>query len=212
MVEERTPAIPSVRGIDLSGLWSILVMSQGVLVLPVATAFACLVAWQAIAVYGEISPTILPPPTMVLQQLALNFWLILKHTIPTTYETLLAFGLSIPLGIMLAGLMIYSKLAYQALYPNIVFFQLIPKIALATSFPFIFSGMKVAVTLAIIGIVVGEFIASQQGLGYLILFASSRQQTDLALACIAVLCVVGIALYGCVAAFEKLLMRWYDTR
>jgi NitT/TauT family transport system permease protein len=274
MVEERTPAIPSVRSIDLSGLWSILALCQGALVLPLATAFGCLIAWQAIAVYGDISPTILPPPTMVLQQLVLNFWLILKHTIPTTYETLFAFGLSIPLGIMLAGLMVYSKLAYQALYPNIVFFQLIPKIALAplfivwlgigassrvtfsifisffpilvatatglqsvettmlrlcrslrmsqwqilirvrfpTSFPFIFSGMKVAVTLAIIGIVVGEFIASQQGLGYLILFASSRQQTDLALACIAVLCVVGIALYGGVAAFEKLLMRWYDTR
>ena len=134
MVEERTPAIPSVRGIDLSRLWSILALSPGVLVLPVATAFACLVAWQAIAVYGDISPTILPPPTMVLQQLVLNFWLILKHTIPTTYETLLAFGISIPLGIMLAGLIVYSRLAYQALYPNIVFFQLIPKIALAPLF------------------------------------------------------------------------------
>jgi NitT/TauT family transport system permease protein len=274
MVEERAPAIPSVRGIDLSGLWSILALSQGVIVLPVATAFAALVAWQAIAVYGHISPTILPPPMMVLQQLVINFWLILKHTIPTTYETLLAFGISIPLGITLAGMMVYSRLAYQALYPNIVLFQLIPKIALAPLFivwlgigtpsrvtfsifisffpilvatttglqsvettmlrlcrslrmsqwqiltrvrfpmspPFIFSGMKVAVTLAIIGIVVGEFIASQQGLGYLILFASSRQQTDLALACIAVLCVVGLALYGCVSLFEKLVMRWYDTR
>src|SRR5206468_305852 len=199
--------------------------------------------WQAIAVYGEISPAILPPPTMVLEQLTGNFPLIMKHLIPTTYETLFAFGISIPLGIALAGLMVYSKLAYQALYPNIVFFQLIPKIALAplfivwlgiglpsrvtfsifisffpilvataaglqsvprdmlrlcrsvgatdwqvllnvrfpTSLPYLFSGMKVAVTLAIIGIVVGEFIASQQGLGYLILFASSRQQTDLSL-------------------------------
>ena len=118
MVEERTPAIRSVRGIDLSGLWSILALSQGVLVLPVATAFACLVAWQAIAVYGDISPTILPPPTMVLQQLVLNFWLILKHTIPTTYETLFAFGLSIPLGIMLAGLMVYSKLAIRLSTPT----------------------------------------------------------------------------------------------
>jgi NitT/TauT family transport system permease protein len=274
MVEERAPAIPSVRGIDLSGLWSILALSQGMIVLPAATAFAALVAWQAIAVYGHISPTILPPPMMVLEQLVVNFWLIMKHTIPTTYETLLAFGISIPLGIALAGMMVYSRLAYQALYPNIVFFQLIPKIALAPLFivwlgigtpsrvtfsifisffpilvattaglqsvettmlrlcrslrmsqwqiltrvrfpmspPFIFSGMKVAVTLAIIGIVVGEFIASQQGLGYLILFASSRQQTDLALACIAVLCVVGLALYGCVSLFEKLVMRWYDTR
>src|SRR5260221_3625939 len=274
MAEERSAAIRLARGIDLSGLWSILAQSQGGLVLPVATAFACLVDRESIAVYGDISPTIVPRPTMVLQQLVLNFWLILKHTIPTTYETLFAFGLSIPIGIMLAGLMVYSKLAYQALYPNIVFFQLIPKIALAplffvwlgigassrvtfsifisffpilvatatglqsvettmlrlcrslrmsqwqilirvrfpTSFPFIFSGMKVAVTLAIIGIVVGEFIASQQGLGYLILFASSRQQTDLALACIAVLCVVGVALYCCVSAFENLLMRWCDTR
>jgi hypothetical protein len=54
MVEERTPAIRFVRAIDLSGLWSILALSQGVLVLPVATAFAGLVAWQAIAVYGDI--------------------------------------------------------------------------------------------------------------------------------------------------------------
>jgi NitT/TauT family transport system permease protein len=238
------------------------------------TAFLFLLAWQTTSIYGDISPTILPPPTMVIEQLTGNFPLIMKHTIPTTYETLLAFGISIPLGIALAGLMVYSTLAYQALYPNIVFFQLIPKIALAplfivwlgigspsrvtfsificffpilvataaglqsvettmlrlcrslrmsdwqilirvrfpTSPPFIFSGMKVAVTLAIIGIVVGEFIASQQGLGYLILFASSRQQTDLALACIAVLCVVGLALYGCVVLCEKAVMKFYDIR
>jgi NitT/TauT family transport system permease protein len=274
MVEERAPAIPPGRGIDLSGVWSVLAVSRGTLLLPVATAFAALVAWQAGTVYGQISPAILPPPTMVLEQLVTNFWLILKHTIPTTYETLLAFAISIPLGIALAGLMVYSKLAYQALYPNIIFFQLIPKIALAplfivwlgigtssrvtfsifisffpilvataaglqsveatmlrlcrslrmsqwqilvrvrfpTSLTFIFSGMKIAVTLAIIGVVVGEFIASQRGLGYLILFASSRQQTDLALACIAMLCAVGLALYGCVAGCEKLVMRWYDTR
>ena len=78
--------------------------------------------------------------------------------------------------------------------------------------PYIFSGMKVSVTLAIIGIVVGEFIASEQGLGYLILFASSRQQTDLALACIAVLCVVGLLLYGLVVAAEKVVMALYDFR
>src|SRR5260370_7749875 len=118
MVEERTPAIRFVRGIDLSGCWSILALYKGVLVLPVATAFACLVAWQAIAVYGDISPTILPPPTMVLQQLVLNFWLILKHTIPTTYETLFAFGLSIPIGIILPALIVYPNLPSHALSPT----------------------------------------------------------------------------------------------
>jgi NitT/TauT family transport system permease protein len=274
MTEEGVPVLRPARGLDLSGLRASLWQSQLTVVLPLATALAFLLAWQAIAVYGQISPTILPPPTMVLDQLSGNFSLIMKHTIPTTYETLFAFGISIPLGIALAGLMVYSTLAFRALYPNIVFFQLIPKIALAplfivwlgigsssrvtfsvfisffpilvattaglqsveatmlrlcrslrmsdwqvlmrvrfpTSPPYIFSGMKVAVTLAIIGIVVGEFIASQQGLGYLILFASSRQQTDLALACIAVLCVVGLALYGCVVLCEKAVMRIYDVR
>ena len=274
MVEERAPAVDTMREGDLRAVWSTLQAGQVAVLLPVATALLFLLAWQAITVYAGISPTILPPPTMVLEQLIGNFALIMKHTIPTTYETLLAFGISIPLGIALAGLMVYSTLAYQALYPNIVFFQLIPKIALAplfivwlgigspsrvtfsificffpilvataaglqsvettmlrlcrslrmsqwqvlirvrfpTSPPYIFSGMKVAVTLAIIGIVVGEFIASQQGLGYLILFASSRQQTDLALACIAVLCAVGLALYGGVVLCEKAVMRWYDIR
>jgi NitT/TauT family transport system permease protein len=274
MVEEGVPAIRPVRGLDLGALRATLWSSQLTVVLPIMTAFGFLLAWQAISVYGQISPAILPPPTMVLEQLTGNFPLIMKHTVPTTYETLFAFGISIPLGIALAGLMVYSTLAFRALYPNIVFFQLIPKIALAplfivwlgigsssrvtfsvficffpilvataaglqsvettmlrlcrslrmsdwqvlirvrfpTSPPYIFSGMKVAVTLAIIGIVVGEFIASQQGLGYLILFASSRQQTDLALACIAVLCVVGLALYGCVVLGEKAVMRFYDIR
>src|SRR6516164_1993777 len=133
MVEERAPAIPP-RGVDLSGLWSLLAVSHRTLVLPAATAFAAMVAWQAVVTYGQISPAILPPPTMVLEQLVTNFWLILKHTIPTTYETLLAFGISIPLGIALAALMVYSATAYQALYPNVIFFQLIPKIALAPLF------------------------------------------------------------------------------
>jgi NitT/TauT family transport system permease protein len=274
MVEQRAREVMRIRGFGLNGFWSALWSHQLAVSLPIATALLLLLAWQAIAVYGDISPTILPPPTMVLGQLSDNFPLIMKHTIPTTYETLLAFGISIPLGIALAGMMVYSTMAYRAFYPNIVLFQLIPKIALAplfivwlgigspsrvtfsificffpilvattaglqsvettmlrlcrsfrmsewqilihvrfpTSPPFIFSGMKVAVTLAIIGIVVGEFIASQRGLGYLILFASSRQQTDLALACIAVLCAVGLVLYGCVVLCEKAVTKLYGVR
>lgn len=276
MIDEqasRAPASVSTIGADtfIASFWS---NQLSALVLPVATAILFLVVWQAATVLAGISPTILPPPTMIFDQLIENFSLIMKHTVPTTYETLLAFAISIPLGIALAALMVYSSTAYQALYPNIIFFQLVPKIALAPLFivwlgigspsritfsificffpiliataaglqsvennmlrlcrslrmsdwqvlirirfpsspPFIFSGMKVAVTLAIIGIVVGEFIASQSGLGYLILFASSRQQTDLALACIAVLCVVGLVLYGGVVAAERVVMKLYDFR
>jgi len=273
--EQASPAPASVSTIGTNALIANFWSNQlSALVLPVATAILFLVVWQAATVTAGISPTILPPPTMIFDQLIENFSLIMKHTVPTTYETLLAFAISIPLGIALAALMVYSSTAYQALYPNIIFFQLVPKIALAPLFivwlgigspsritfsificffpiliataaglqsvennmlrlcrslrmsdwqvlirirfpsspPFIFSGMKVAVTLAIIAIVVGEFIASQSGLGYLILFASSRQQTDLALACIAVLCVVGLVLYGGVVVAERVVMKLYDFR
>jgi NitT/TauT family transport system permease protein len=90
--------------------------------------------------------------------------------------------------------------------------QVLVRVRFPSAMTHIFSGMKVAVTLAIIGIVVGEFIASQRGLGYLILFASSRQQTDLALACIAALCAAGLVLYGAVVLAEKAMMRLYDAR
>jgi NitT/TauT family transport system permease protein len=275
MADERATSAPAVASRDFGS--SAFSFSQwlnrfATLALPIGTAFLFLVSWQAFAVLSGISPVILPPPTAVLEQLVEYYPLILQHTIPTTYETVLAFAISIPLGIVLAALMVYSTTAYQALYPNVIFFQLIPKIALAPLFivwlgvgapsritfsificffpilvataaglrsvdanmlrlcrslrmsewqvlthvrfpsspPFIFSGMKIAVTLAVIGIVVGEFIASQAGLGYLILFASSRQQTDLALACIAVLCVVGLVLYALVALAEKAVKKLYD--
>src|SRR6516225_4052725 len=130
-----SPSLSPARSFDLNGFLSTLLSRQlPVLVLPIATAFAFLLLWQAIAVGGNISATILPSPTMILEQLTSNFPLIMKHTIPTTMETLLAFGISIPLGIALAALMVYSATAYQALYPNIIFFQLIPKIALAPLF------------------------------------------------------------------------------
>jgi NitT/TauT family transport system permease protein len=275
MAETSSSSAAALRRIRPNRAWFVRLPAQvPVLVLPVATAFLFLAAWQMIAVLGHISPAILPPPTMVLARLTENFSLIMKHAYPTTIETLLAFGISIPLGIVLAALLVYSTVAQQALYPNIIFFQLIPKIALAPLFivwlgigpssritfsvficffpiliataaglravetnmlrlcrslrmsewqvlvrirfpispPYIFSGMKISVTLAIIGVVVGEFIASQQGLGYLILFASSRQQTDLALACIAVLCVVGLLLYGLVVVAEKAVTALYDFR
>ncbi|WP_424811181.1 ABC transporter permease [Roseococcus sp. YIM B11640] len=75
--------------------------------------------------------------------------------------------------------------------------------------PHIFSGLKIAVTFAIIGVIVGEFITAQAGLGYLVLFASSQAETALVLASIAMLCVVGLVLYGIVAGLERIVLRKY---
>ena len=77
--------------------------------------------------------------------------------------------------------------------------------------PQIFSGMKIAVTFAMIGVIVAEFISAQEGLGYLIVFASSQADTALILAAILVLCVVGLVLYGLVVAAERIATKVYGA-
>ena len=128
------PLPPMQAAPPVSPWWLAISRQTPAFLLPIGTAFLFLLGWQVIAVYGKISPAILPPPTMILEQLRDNFPLIMSHSYPTTIETLVAFLISIPLGIALAALLVYSTLAQQALYPNIIFFQLIPKIALAPLF------------------------------------------------------------------------------
>ncbi len=69
--------------------------------------------------------------------------------------------------------------------------------------------MKISMTLSIIGVIVGEFITSQEGLGYIILFAGSRLDTPLVMAAILVLCFVGLLLYGLVALAERIILARY---
>lgn len=76
--------------------------------------------------------------------------------------------------------------------------------------PFIFDGLKVAATLSMIGVVVGEFISSQRGLGYFILNASSRIDTASVIAAIAVLCAAGMAIYGITVLIERAIKKhWW---
>ena len=77
------------------------------------------------------------------------------------------------------------------------------------SMPFVFAGMKVGVTMAMIGVIVGEFITAQVGLGYIIMVASSAGETETVLAATVLLCVIGLVLYGIVALAELVMRRWY---
>lgn len=81
-------------------------------------------------------------------------------------------------------------------------------VRLPASMPYLFSGLKIAITLAVIGVIVAEFISSSQGLGFLILKSAALLRTDLILASIAVLCAIGLASYGLVHAGELAIRRW----
>jgi NitT/TauT family transport system permease protein len=82
------------------------------------------------------------------------------------------------------------------------------KIQIPHALPYIFDGMRVSITLAVTGVIVAEFVTSQRGLGYLILFANGNLDAVLMLAAIIVLSIVGLTLYGIVAVMDSFLVYW----
>lgn len=259
----------AVRDGDAAAVWR---RDLGRLVLlPIAFALAVVLGWELVCRTTAISPLLLPAPSAVWAVLAGNWQILAQQAEPTLVETLVSFGAASAIGVALAMAITFSAWVREALYPNIIVFQLIPKIALAPLFivwlgvgggscivvaifiaffpvvvstatglvsakpevlqlcrslnasewqifrlarfpyamPFIFAGLKVGVTMAMIGVIVGEFITAQAGLGYIIMFASSAGETATVLAAIVLLCAIGLALYGLVALGELAVRRWF---
>lgn len=74
--------------------------------------------------------------------------------------------------------------------------------------PAFFSGLKVAVAVAVIGAVIGEFVGSDSGLGHTIILANASLRTDLVFACVAVLSMMAIGLFGLVSVIERVALPW----
>ena len=84
--------------------------------------------------------------------------------------------------------------------------QLFSKIQLPGALPYIFSGMKVAAILAVAGAIVGEFLGSDKGLGYLMLQVQVTLDTPAMFMAVILITLIGVALYGMVLALERLLV------
>lgn len=241
------------------------------IILPIATSAVTLLIWQFAVVRLQIPAVILPTPIAIVRETWQALPALLDQAVPTALDMLLSFAAAGVLGIALAVVLTYSPLLRDTLYPNLVFFQLVPKVALAPLFviwlgfgsparvafatfisffpvviaaavgfagtdravlqlcrsltasewrsfllvrfpfalPAIFSGLKVAMTMAVVGVVIGEFISSQAGLGHYILNAGSRLNTADVFAALGVLSVLGVALYGAVALAEFGVRRVY---
>ncbi|WP_197916607.1 ABC transporter permease [Thiosulfatihalobacter marinus] len=80
--------------------------------------------------------------------------------------------------------------------------QIFIKIQLPGSLPYLFSGMKVAAILAVAGAVVGEFIASEKGLGNFLLIQQNALNTSAMMMALLLITAIGMALYGFVIALE----------
>lgn len=241
------------------------------ILLPLALGLALLALWEWSVRALGVSPILLPRPGAVIGVLTDNMALLRQHAMHTLGEAVAAIVLSTLVGVLLAFLLSTSQRVRTALVPNLVFFELIPKIALAPLFiiwlgtgsesrlafgfflsffpiviastaglvstdasllrlcralraswwqtlvqlrlpyavPYVFSGIKIGSTMAVIGVIVGEFITGNQGLGYIIMFAASNMESALMLGAMVLLCVLGTAIYGAVVLLELAAGRRY---
>lgn len=79
------------------------------------------------------------------------------------------------------------------------------KVVFPSSIPLIISNMKVNIGLALVGVIIGEFLAARRGLGYLIIYGSQVFQLNMVITSIIILCVIAMGLYQCIHFIE----HWY---
>jgi NitT/TauT family transport system permease protein len=90
--------------------------------------------------------------------------------------------------------------------------QVFLKIRLPNSLPYIFSGLKISATLCSVGAIVGEFIASTKGLGYLMKDSQALIDTPPMFASLMLISILGLGLFGIVSFCARLAMPWNRTR
>jgi NitT/TauT family transport system permease protein len=240
----------------------------------IAVTVLLLAAWEAAVRGFAVKPIILPPPSAIWAEFASHPSWYLMHGWYTLLVTLGGFALALGIGVLLAVLIVESRVMEKTVYALIVALNSVPKVAVAPLFviwlgtgvepkiaigfliavfaividavlglksvppdildlaralrggrlatlwrirfpcalPSLFAGMKVAISLALVGAIVGEFVSSQRGLGYVILAAQGTFDTARVFAAIGVLAVMGIVLFWAVASAERLAIPWHASQ
>jgi NitT/TauT family transport system permease protein len=240
---------------------------------PFAGVLVFLVVWEIGVIVFKAPAYLLPPPTVIFQTFIDEFGRLAFHGWVTLYEMLLGYGLAVAVAIPLAIAITSSERFDRFTMPTLLFFQVVPKVAVAplflvwfgvgampkvlvaflisffpividaavglrsmsaemrdlarsmgatrmqlfaqfrlpTSLPYLFSGLKVAATLAVAGAVVGEFVGADKGLGYLLLVTNSNLETALMFATLFALTLIGLLFFYAVEFLEALLIPWHVT-
>ena len=238
------------------------------------TLIVCLVGWELCTRLGKIPAYILPSPSEILVEIwtRRNRYLIAADY--TLRPMLLGFFAAVVIGIGLALMVNFSRRIEQTLFPMLVFFQIVPKIAVAPLFiiwfgfglfpkvllvfllsffpvvvssvtafksvdpdildlarttgantwkrftrvqlphalPTIFTGIKVASALSATAAVVAEFVASDRGLGNMLLEANGNLNTTMAFGAVFVLSFLGFSLYAAVELIERISIPWHVSQ
>jgi NitT/TauT family transport system permease protein len=240
------------------------------LVPAMALTAGVVIVWELAIRLFKVPTFVLPAPSAILVSLASNRGALAVAAQATALEVVFGFVLAAIVGILVALVIVRFERFGRALYPLIVLFQNVPKIALAPIFilwfgydlapkvvlivviaffpvtidmlaglqsvepsfvalmqsvgapngkillrvriphslPHLMAGLKVAITFSVIGAIVGEFAGANQGLGYVIQFASTQLDTPLIFAALIVVSVLGLVFYYLVEIAERLLVPW----
>ncbi|MGH6913608.1 MAG: ABC transporter permease, partial [Geminicoccales bacterium] len=82
------------------------------------------------------------------------------------------------------------------------------KVGIPRSRPFLFASLKIAITLAFVGTVISETVAGNEGVGHVMLVASANFNVPLVFGGLMVIAFMGIAMYGIAAALERRFTGW----
>jgi len=93
-------------------------------------------------------------------------------------------------------------------YLNGTKLQIFIKLRIPNSLPYLFTGLKISSTMCVVGAIVGEFIASDKGLGYIIINSQYTMDSPPIFAGLMLVSLFGVILFGIVAMMEKLFMPW----
>jgi NitT/TauT family transport system permease protein len=237
---------------------------------PWLVAFALLVVWELCCRFFSVPTFVLPAPSQIVEAGIQFKQPLLIHGLQTLYTTIAGFAVAIVVGVLLGAAIGSSPAVYESLYPLLIGFNAIPKVALVPvlviwcgigtvpaiitafvisffpitvnvatglasvepemrdvlrvlgasryeilrkvgiprSMPYLFASLKVAITLAFIGSVVSETVAANQGIGFLMLSASSRFQVPLVFAALVLVAAMSVVLYVFCAILERRVTGW----
>ena len=236
----------------------------------IVLSIVVLIIWEAISRIFKLPEFVLPAPSSIAKILVTRQSSLLKAAWVTAEEILYGFLLSTIVGMLIAVTIARFERMGRAVYPLMVLFQNVPKIALAplfilwfgydlapkillivvmaffpvalnmlvglqsadpnlvtlmrtvgatrteilmrvqipNSLPYLMSGIKIAITLSVIGAIVGEFAGASAGLGYMIQFASTQMETSLVFAALIQISVLGMFFYYAIEFIEWKYISW----
>jgi NitT/TauT family transport system permease protein len=88
--------------------------------------------------------------------------------------------------------------------------QILKWVRIPSAVPYLFAGLKISVTLAVVGAVIGEWVGTDAGLGFAILVAATQMKTAFMFAAITIISLIGVGLFYLMAVCERVLVPWQE--